>query len=345
MKMMMLMRKRMVLSARALQLVRSSARSHHHAPSVGLVGAPFSKGQPRPGVEQGPGRIREAGLVDLLKEQGCSVKDFGDLEFEVFPDNTPVGGVKNPRAVGSATYRLSQALQAIKKEGHTALMLGGDHSLALGSVHGHAAAVGDLSVVWVDAHADLNTPLTSGTGNLHGQPLSFLLKELHGKIPSLPNFSWVQPCVQARNLVYIGLRDVDPGEHFILKELGVKFFSMTEVDHLGIGRVMEETNDYLHSKVQRPIHLSFDVDAVDPSVTPATGTPVTGGLSLREGLYITESLHQTGLLSAVDLVEVNPLRAESEAGLHSTVAAAVDLIRSCFGRRREGNHAHDYHLP
>lgn len=338
------------LLQRLVRSVPSQARTHHHCqlntPSLGLVGAPFSKGQPRPGVEQGPALIREAGLVDLLKEQGCSVKDFGDLDFEAFPDDSPVGGVKNPRAVGSATHRLSQALQAIKGEGHTAVMLGGDHSLALGSVHGHSVAMGDLSVVWLDAHADVNTPLTSGTGNLHGQPMSFLLKELQGKIPPLPNFKWVQPCIQAQNLVYIGLRDVDPGEHFILKELGVKFFSMTEVDQLGISRVMEETNDYLHSKVQRrPIHLSFDVDAVDPSVTPATGTPVTGGLSYREGIYICESLSQTGLLSAVDLVEVNPLRADSAAGVRSTVATAVDLIRSCFGRRREGNHAHDYHLP
>lgn len=325
----------------------SAARLLHHRPppSVGLVGAPFGRGQSRPGVEQGPAQIREAGLVDLLKEQGCTVKDFGDLDFEEFPDDPPVGGVKNPRAVGSATFRLSQALQAIKREGHTALMLGGDHSLALGSVHGHSVAVGDLSVVWVDAHADLNTPLTTYTGNLHGAPASFLLKELRGQIPTLPNFSWIQPCVSAQNLVYIGLRDVDPAEHFILKDLGVKFFSMTEVDRLGIGRVLEETNDHLHSRGQRPIHLSFDVDAVDPSVTPATGTPVTGGLSLREALTITESLQQTGLLSAVDLVEVNPLRAESEAGLRSTVMTAVDVIRSCFGRRREGSHAHDYLLP
>nr|ANJ45183.1 TMP [Periophthalmus magnuspinnatus] len=165
------------------------------------------------------------------------------------------------------------------------------------------------------------------------------------QVPPLPNFSWVTPCLRAKNLVYIGLRDVDPGEHFILKELGVKFFSMSEVDHLGIARVMEETSDYLHSKTQRPIHLSFDVDALDPSVTPATGTPVTGGLTYREGTYITESLHQTDLLSAVDLVEVNPWRADSEGGVRSTVSAAVDLILGCFGRRREGNHANEYQLP
>lgn len=289
--------------------------------------------------------IRDAGLVDLLRAQDIQVTDFGDLDFEDFPDDPPVFGVKNPRAVGSATCRVSQELQRVKALGHIPVLLGGDHSLALGSVHGHSAAVGPLSVVWVDAHADVNTPLTSSTGNLHGQPLSFLLQELQGKIPLLPNFSWVKPCLSAKHLVYIGLRDVDPGEHFILKDLGVKFFSMTEVDQLGIDRVMEETCDYLSGREKRPIHLSYDVDAIDPSITPATGTPVIGGLSYREGMYITEHLKQTGLLSAVDMVEVNLLRADTKKGVDSTASTAVDLILGCFGRKREGNHLDDYILP
>uniref|UniRef100_UPI003AAA2530 arginase-1 n=1 Tax=Centroberyx gerrardi TaxID=166262 RepID=UPI003AAA2530 len=224
-------------------------------------------------------------------------------------------------------------------------MLGGDHSLAIGSVLGHAAVQQQLSVVWVDAHADINTPLSSPTGNLHGQPVSYLIHELRDKIPVLPNFSWVKPCIAAKDLVYIGLRDVDPEEHYILKFLGIKVFSMTEVDRLGIARVMEETCDYLSDKVKKPIHLSYDVDALDPSVTPATGTPVVGGLSYREGVYIAETLCQTGLLSAVDMVEVNPLRGRTEQEVQSTVGTAVDLLLGCFGRRREGSHSPDYRLP
>eukprot|EP00064_Thunnus_orientalis_P024230 superscaffoldBa00010108_g24511 len=179
----------------------------------------------------------------------CAVKDYGNLTFEEVASDEPVGRVKGVRAVGSANQRLSAAVQAVKKDGHTSVMLGGDHSLAIGSIHGHSAAVGELSVVWVDAHADINTPLTSTTGNIHGQPMSFLLHELHSKIPVLPNFSWIKPCVSARDLVYIGLRDVDPEEQYvsdyILKLLGVKVFSMSEVDRLGVARVMEETCDYL----------------------------------------------------------------------------------------------------
>uniref|UniRef100_A0A673CIH2 Arginase n=1 Tax=Sphaeramia orbicularis TaxID=375764 RepID=A0A673CIH2_9TELE len=318
---------------------------HPHRPSVGLIGAPFCKGQPRGGVEGGPDLIRGARLVERLQAGGCAVKDYGNLQFEEFADDEPVGVVKNAKAVGSANQRLSEAVHAIKKDGHTSVMLGGDHSLAIGSIHGHAAAVGELSVVWVDAHADINTPMTTETGNLHGQPMSFLLRELRSKTPTLPNFSWIKPCVSAKNLVYIGLRDVDPAEHFILKLLGVKAFSMTEVDQLGISRVMEQTCDYLCDKVQKPIHLSYDVDAVDPSVTPATGTPVIGGLTYREGLYVTEYLCQTGRLSAVDMVEVNPLRGQTEQEVQSTVGTAVDLLLGCFGRQREGNHAPDYQLP
>uniref|UniRef100_A0A3B3C3M3 Arginase 1 n=1 Tax=Oryzias melastigma TaxID=30732 RepID=A0A3B3C3M3_ORYME len=168
-----------------------------------------------------------------------------------------------------------------------------------------------------------------------------LLPQLPGCIPVLPNFSWMKPCLSAGDLVYIGLRDVDPAEHYILRTLGVKMFSMSKVDQLGVAKVMEETCDHL----SKPIHLSFDIDAIDPSITPATGTPVTGGLTYREGLCITEHLSQTGLLSAVDLVEVNPLRGQTQNDIHSTVSTAVDLLLACFGRQREGNHLQDYCLP
>ncbi|KAK2820167.1 hypothetical protein Q5P01_023126 [Channa striata] len=342
-------------SARTLQQLgvtvckRSLHHHHHHhhhdRRSVGIIGAPFSRGQSKAGVDQGPNVIRAAGLLHRLEQQGCAVKDYGNLTFEELDHDEPVGRVKRVRAVGSANQRLSKAVQDVKKDGHTAVVLGGDHSLGIGSIHGHAMAVGDLSVVWVDAHADINTPLTTPTGNIHGQSMSYVLRELQSKIPVLPNFSWLKPCVSAKDLVYIGLRDLDPAEHYILKLLGVKAFSMSEVDHLGVTRVMEETCDYLSAKVKKPIHLSYDIDVIDPSVTPATGTPVVGGLTYREGVYITEHLCQTGLLSVVDMVEVNPLRGQTEKDVESTVSTAVDVLLGCFGRRREGNHESDYSLP
>ncbi|KAG9493513.1 hypothetical protein GDO78_001422, partial [Eleutherodactylus coqui] len=228
--------------------VKLDTMSERAKRSLGLVGAPFSKGQPRGGVEEGPIHIRRAGLVEKLKELEYDVKDFGDLHFPELPNDEPFQNVKNPRAVGQAAENVANAVAEVKKTGRVCLTLGGDHSLAVGTIAGHAKVHPDLCVVWVDAHADINTPSTSPSGNLHGQPVSFLIQELQNKVPDIPGFSWVRPCLSAKNIVYIGLRDVDPGEHLILKTLGIKFYSMSDVDRLTINKVMEETIQYLVGK-------------------------------------------------------------------------------------------------
>ncbi|XP_005389258.1 PREDICTED: arginase-1 isoform X1 [Chinchilla lanigera] len=306
--------------------------------SVAVIGAPFSKGQPRGGVEKGPSALRRAGLVEKLKEQECDVKDYGDLSFTDVPNDVPFGIVKNPRTVGKATEELASEVAEVQKSCRVSVVMGGDHSLAIGTISGHARVHPDLGVIWVDAHTDINTPVTTTTGNLHGQPVSFLLKELKGKIPEVPGFSWVTPCLSAKDIVYIGLRDVDPGEHCIVKTLGIKYFSMTEVDRLGIGKVMEEALAYLLERKKRPIHLSLDVDGLDPSITPATGTPVVGGLSHREGIYIAEEIYKTGLLSGLDIMEVNPVLGKTPEEVTRTVNTAVAVTLACFGVAREGNH-------
>ncbi|KFO26852.1 arginase-1 isoform X2 [Fukomys damarensis] len=306
--------------------------------SVGVIGAPFSKGQPRDGVEKGPSVLRCAGLLEKLKEQECDVKDFGDLSFADVPNDATFGIMKNPRTVGKATEELARVVAEVQKSGRVSLVLGGDHSLAIGSISGHARVHPDLGVIWVDAHTDINTPMTTTSGNMHGQPVSFLLKELKGKMPDVPGFSWLTPCLSAKDIVYIGLRDVDPGEHYIVKTLGIKYFSMTEVDRLGIGKVMEEALAYLLGRKKRPIHLSFDVDGLDPSITPATGTPVVGGLSHREGVYISEEICRTGLLSGLDIMEVNPVLGKTPEEVTRTVNTAVAVTLACFGVAREGNH-------
>ncbi|XP_027459057.1 arginase-1 isoform X3 [Zalophus californianus] len=277
---------------------------------VGIIGVPFSKGQPRGGVEEGPAALRKAGLLEKLKEQECDVKDYGDVPFVDVPSDPPFQIVKNPRSVGKANEQLAGVVAEVKRQGRTSLVLGGDHRfpyvtscMAVGSISGHARVHPDLCVIWVDAHTDINTPVTTTSGNLHGQPVSFLLKELKGKIPDLPGFSWVTPCISAKDIVYIGLRDVDPGE-----------------------------------QKKRPIHLSFDVDGLDPSFTPATGTPVVGGLSYREGLYITEEIYKTGLLSGLDIMEVNPSLGKTPEEVTRTVNTAVAVTLACFGVAREGNH-------
>uniref|UniRef100_A0A4W5QCB9 Arginase n=1 Tax=Hucho hucho TaxID=62062 RepID=A0A4W5QCB9_9TELE len=307
--------------------------------SVAVLGAPFSKGQKRRGVEHGPKAIRDAGLIERLSHLDFPVQDFGDLSFQHLEEDEPYMHVLFPRTVGRASKLLSGAVGNAVGAGHTAVMLGGDHSLAIGSVEGHAKQCPDLCLIWVDAHADINTPFTSPSGNLHGQSVAFMLKELQNKMPELPGFSWVKPFLSAKDLVYIGLRDVDPGEYNILKDLGVQYFTMRDIDRLGIQRVMEVTFDHLLSRKQRPIHLSFDIDAMDPSLAPATGTPVNGGLTYREGIWITEEIHNTGLLSVMDLVEVNPALGASREAVESTASMAVDIIASALGQTREGEHA------
>lgn len=287
-------------------------------------------------MEHGPKAIRDAGLIERLSGLDYSVHDFGDLNFHRLEKDEPYMGVKFPRSVGGANKMLSGAVSRAIGAGHTLVMLGGDHSLAIGSVSGHAQQCPDLCLIWVDAHADINTPMSSPSGSLHGQPVSFMLKELTDKMPDIPGFSWTKPFLSSSDLVYIGLRDVDPGEYHILKNLGIQYFTMRDIDRLGIQRVMEVTLDHLLSRKQRPIHLSFDIDAFDPSLAPATGTPVNGGLTYREGIYITEEIHNTGLLSAMDLVEVNPTLGATREAVEATASLAVDIIASSLGQTREG---------
>ncbi|KAJ3336063.1 Arginase, catabolizes arginine to ornithine and urea [Gonapodya sp. JEL0774] len=291
--------------------------------AVGVIPAGFSGGQPKRGVETGPGHLIEFGLLEQLQSEELGYAVNLDDNFppadQVRPTSDPlVGRLRNVRWVSALAKRVHDAVKSTCLKGHFALTLGGDHSLALGTIPGSASVYPDLCVVWVDAHADINTPETTISGNLHGCPVSFLL----GIGSKVEQFEWLKPCLDAKRLVYIGLRDLDPGEKKIIRSLGIKAFSMHEVDKWGIGRVMEMALDHITPRRDKPIHLSFDVDALDPSVIPATGTPVRGGLTFREGHYICESLHETGLLVAMDLMEVNPLIGDQGEPVPVTVLGA-----------------------
>uniref|UniRef100_A0A8C4ET56 Arginase n=1 Tax=Dicentrarchus labrax TaxID=13489 RepID=A0A8C4ET56_DICLA len=323
---------------RLLRIQLSHTSQQSRAQSVAVLGAPFSRGQKRRGVEHGPKVIRDAGLIERLSGLDYSVHDFGDLNFHHLEKDEPYMDVKFPRNVGAANKMLSGAVSRAVGAGHTLV-------INLLYVKRHAQQCPDLCLIWVDAHADVNTPMTSPSGNLHGQPVAFMLKELQDKMPDIPGFSWMKPCLSSSDLVYIGLRDVDPGEHHILKNLGIQYFTMRDIDRLGIQRVMEVTFDHLLARKQRPIHLSFDIDAFDPSLAPATGTPVNGGLTYREGIYITEEIHNTGLLSAMDLVEVNPVLGATQEAVEATASLAVDVIASSLGQTREGAHPSIDEIP
>ncbi|TFK76365.1 Ureohydrolase [Pluteus cervinus] len=296
--------------------------------TAAIVGCPFSGGQPKPGVDQGPINLVEAGLISQLSELGWQVKFDGHHQFEEIKasDDPPIGVLKNPRLVSRVTQSVAEVVSSHVKRGELPVTLGGDHSLAMGTISGTLSQYPDACVIWVDAHADINTPETTDSGNIHGMPVSFLL----GLGSKIPEFSWVKPLLKPGQLVYIGLRDVDAGEKRILRENGIKSFSMHEVDKYGIGKVVEMALDHVNPQRDRPIHLSFDVDALDPSVAPSTGTPVRGGLTFREGHYICEAIYETGLLIALDLMEVNPSLAD-DVSVQQTVAVGCSLVRSALG--------------
>ncbi|KAM7213370.1 hypothetical protein V8F06_011220 [Rhypophila decipiens] len=336
-----------------------------HPEELGVVAVGFSGGQCKPGVDAAPSALIESGLLTQLREE-LGYKLYGDDQVHLYTDlvpkdDPPHRNMKNPRAVSSVTKRIADQVYAQAKEGRLVLTLGGDHSIAIGTIGGSAKAIRErlgreMAVIWVDAHADINTPETSGSGNIHGMPVSFLTGLAKEDNPDF--FGWLKPenQISLKKLVYIGLRDVDAGEKRILRENGIKAFSMFDIDRHGIGRVMEMALAHIGSDT--PIHLSFDVDALDPMWAPSTGTPVRGGLTLREGDYICECVHETGSLVAVDLVEVNPsLAPETDIGAHETVRAGCSLnftkmasstVTSgslVYERRVVEQRVHKYHWP
>ncbi|KAI9594415.1 arginase [Syncephalis fuscata] len=291
--------------------------------TVGIIGAAFSAGQRKEGVDTAPILLNQYGLPDQLKELGWKVTindTLNDCDKLKPADDPDIGLIKAPRFVAAVNQTLADQVRQHCERGELALTLGGDHSLAIGTIAGSTAVYGDdLCVLWIDAHADINSYESTDSGNLHGCPLAFLLGIFSDK--TLPGFEWVKPILKKERLVYIGLH---------LRDNNIRAFSMHDVDKYGIGKVVEMALDHVNPERNLPIHLSFDVDALDPTVAPSTGTPVRGGLTFREGHYICEEIAATGQLVAMDMVEVNPSLGDMKA-LEQTVKIGCSLVRCALG--------------
>ena len=307
--------------------------------TVSVIGAPTSYGQPLMGTESSPAALRGDGalrhLVTSLAWRWCDRGDVPAIRPTAQDPSGKVGaGGRNAYAVGRSSEVLAAHCESAARDGHFVLTLGGDHSVALGSIAGLLRAHGHIGVLWIDAHADINAPSTSPSGNMHGMPLSFLLHHVTAGAAPLPGFEWLQgvPPLRASDIVYIGLRDLDPAEKRSIKEHNIRAYTMHHVDKYGIGRVVEMALDYLASKEpSRPLHLSFDIDAVDPYIAPSTGTTVPGGLSFREAHYICEACARSGKLGSMDLVEINPA-ISTDAAAAATVTLGRGLIGSALGK-------------
>jgi len=298
--------------------------------SIGVFGACFDQGQPHAGVGDAPDLIRQAGLLDKLRSRGFQVTDHGNIT------KTREDGKLDKRLALGYNKQISQQVESIIKEDTFCLTLGGDHSVGLGTVAGHLSADPEAVVIWVDAHADINTMHSSDSGNVHGMPLSFNIKELNESQNNAvgEDLDWLVPNLSPSRLAFIGLRDVDQGEWKYIHKFGIPSFPMQTIDRIGITSAVESALHTIDPLKKRKIHLSFDIDVLDPKEAPATGTRVRGGLTLREALTLCELINETGRLTGMDLVEVNPSLAQNQSEIDTTVEAAVEVILAAMGDPR-----------
>ena len=291
---------------------------------VAVIGAALDLGQGRRGVDMGPSAIRYAGLEERLVGLGYVVRDHGNVETAV-PEAT---AVQDERArflpeIKETCARIAAKVVEEASNGAVPLVLGGDHSVALGTLGGLASLHGAGGVLWVDAHSDINTPDTSPSGNVHGMSLAAALG-LAGD--AFASDAWPLPAVDPRHVALIGLRQADDGERALLREVGVRVFTMSELDRIGVERAIREALDH----VSGPgfVHVSLDMDALDPEVAPGVGTPVRGGLTYREAHLAMELIAESELADSLEVVEVNPILDRE----NTTAETAVELVASALGK-------------
>jgi arginase len=293
---------------------------------LSIIGVPMDLGQMRRGVDMGPSAIRYAGINERLKPLFDEIHDMGDIPIgrpEVAVDKE--SNLRNLDLVAEKSAMLAEKVDEVIQSGFFPLVLGGDHSIAIGTLAGVSKHYQNLGVIWYDAHGDLNTAETSPSGNIHGMPLAVSIGLGHSKLVEIGGYF---PKVKPENVVIIGARALDEGERVLIKEKGIKVYTMHEIDRVGMTKVMEETIDYLKARTDG-VHLSLDLDGLDPSECPGVGTPVMGGISYRESHLAMEMLEEAGMITSVEFVEVNPILDEK----NKTASVAVELMGSLFGEK------------
>lgn len=297
---------------------------------IKLIDVPMDLGAGRRGVDMGPSALRLAGIKEKVASLGFSVEDDQDDIFVPIPEHGHVenNSLKFLKEIVTTCEHLARRVELAKEEGFFPIVMGGDHSIAIGTIAGLSSFYKKqgkkLGVVWVDAHADMNTPETSPTGNIHGMPLAVniglgadVLINLHG------NFQKLDP----KNVALIGIRDLDREEKRNVKARGINAYTMADIDRLGIFAVIQEAISILKERVD-VIHISFDVDGMDPGVAPGVGTPVQGGLRFRETHLIMETLAETGMVGSMEITEINPILDIR----NQTAETAVEMVCSALGK-------------
>jgi arginase len=294
------------------------------AKQVAIIGAALDLGAGRRGVDMGPSAIRYAGLNDRLGGLGYDVLDWGDVETAVLEatEETDETARYLPE-IKAACGRVARLIGLALEQDALPLVLGGDHSVALGTLGGLARARGVGGVLWIDAHSDLNTPETSPTGNVHGMPLAAAIGLTDERFDS---DAWTLPAVEPERVALVGLRSVDARERDRIRELGIRAYTMSDIDRIGIERAIRES--LAHIAGPGFVHVSVDMDALDPQYAAGVGTPVQGGLSYREAHLALELVAESGLAGSLEVVEVNPILDRENA----TAQLAVELVASALGK-------------
>lgn len=290
---------------------------------IALIGVPMDLGAGTRGSNLGPEAIRIAGIKKRLEDIGYHVDDWGDIPADRKKAETLEGSnLKNLNEILRVNRLLCQEVAKAMEEGKMPVILGGDHSIAIGSIFGVLQKKKNLGVIWFDAHGDINTDNSSPSGNIHGMPVSVLMGIGPEELTSIGKGAFLK----RENMVYVGSRDLDPEERKAMKEQGIKVFTMYEIDDMGIKKVMEEAIRIAGDGTDG-IHVSFDMDAMDPEIAPGTGTKVAGGMGYRETHYAMEMIAKSNKLVSVEFVEVNPLLDQG----NKTAEAAVALSGSLLG--------------
>jgi arginase len=293
---------------------------------IRVVGAPMDLGADRRGVDIGASAIRYAGLNDRLRLLGHTVHDIGNLVIPQ-PESQPLGNpkLKYLEPIVQVVEELASIVTSTLQGGEFPLTLGGDHSIALGSVSGVASVHRDVGVLWVDAHADFNTEQTTPSGNIHGMILAALAGLGNNRLTHIGGWG---PKLNTQTIVIVGARDLDVGEQELLRAHAIHVFTMSTIDKRGISTVMQEAIA-LAGQQHNHIHLSLDMDALDPKEAPGVGTPVRGGLSYREAHLAMELVADSKKLVSMDVVEVNPILDRENA----TAILGVELVLSALGKK------------
>lgn len=297
---------------------------------IAILGAPLDLGAGRRGVDMGPSALRLAGLNAKLESLGYRVEDLGNVSAAQ-PESTPTGpqNAKYLAQIAKSCAKLAAIVKDVVEAGKVPLVLGGDHSVAAGTVSGVAEAFrarGErIGLIWIDAHADMNTPESSPSGNVHGMPLACCLGYGPRELTHVFDFA---PKVEGRNVALVGLRDVDLRERPIVRESGVTAFTMRDIDECGLRNVMERAIQAAAAGTAG-FHLSLDMDAVDPDEAPGVGTPVRGGMTYREAHLAMETICDSGRMLSMEIVEVNPVLDDA----NRTALLGVELAMSAMGKK------------